>query len=625
MIVSVLLLVLLGAIALLQSTQGLFSALIMAVMTVCCAAGALGTYEWTAIHWLAPHWQPNYAFAIALAATFGVPLIILRLLADKLIRRSCLLPVWIERLGGGSCGLVTAFTMVGVTAHALQLIPFNGSVLGYARIALVPKEITGDDPDPTPPDPAADEHELMLSPDRFAVGLVSVLSTGLFSGRTVLTDVCPDAVQAVGWRNAVPSEVSRIAPPGSISVVKTRTVPFVYRFTPEKRQGRGTTPPVYDEFRPKSNHEFQMVRVQLKQEARDENKSHRFTLRQFRLVGRQPGGSHFEQRFPIAIQQEDAAQPINRHIRVVETRWGDWPVVDDVFAPREGNNNQIEIVFELHEGFVPAFIEYKGAARAELTSFEAQEARGASRARDKAPAAAPATAPTVAASPPSDAQDSQSTRPSRRRSRRGKAADATVPNSGRGGRVRGITATQGASFFGDELPMPMTQYRRLKNVRIRRGALTDGHLVGNVADQTTGTDTPVARFAVPRDKRLLHLNTQRIQARSGLGRALSFATRVVQNYFVEDTNGNRYVIVGKYAIATVNGREVVEVEYFSNQAGSIGGVGPFDRIKDRHLKDNYELVLLFLVDPGADISAFSTGGAATRKDDLTGENLVAPS
>ncbi len=34
--------------------------------------------------------------------------------------------------------------------------------------------------------------------------------------------------------------------------------------------------------------------------------------------------------------------------------------------------------------------------------------------------------------------------------------------------------------------------------------------------------------------------------------------------------------------------------------------------------------LLFLVDPGARITAFSTGGDSTRRDDLTGENLVAP-
>ena len=53
-------------------------------------------------------------------------------------------------------------------------------------------------------------------------------------------------------------------------------------------------------------------------------------------------------------------------------------------------------------------------------------------------------------------------------------------------------------------------------------------------------------------------------------------------------------------------------------------MGQFERIKERDLKGDYLLVLLFLVDPGVQITAFSTGGEATRKDDLSTENLVAP-
>jgi hypothetical protein len=88
--------------------------------------------------------------------------------------------------------------------------------------------------------------------------------------------------------------------------------------------------------------------------------------------------------------------------------------------------------------------------------------------------------------------------------------------------------------------------------------------------------------------------------------------------------GNPYQVVGKYAIAAVNGTRMIEVQYFSNQAGSIGGLGKFDKIKDADLKDDYQLVLLFLVDPGVRIISFSTGGDATRADDLKSENLVAP-
>jgi hypothetical protein len=175
------------------------------------------------------------------------------------------------------------------------------------------------------------------------------------------------------------------------------------------------------------------------------------------------------------------------------------------------------------------------------------------------------------------------------------------------------------------MPIALRAYRKLKNAETRRGALVDGHLVGFVDEQESGQNREISRFKVPSDKRLLQLNTKFLEARSGLGKAISRAVKTVQNYFVEDTRGRRYKVLGKYAIASVNGRRVIEVQYFSGPVGMMGGLGPFDRIKeDRDLKGDYEFVLLFLVDPGARIKRFSTGGSATRAEDLTTENLIAP-
>ena len=76
---------------------------------------------------------------------------------------------------------------------------------------------------------------------------------------------------------------------------------------------------------------------------------------------------------------------------------------------------------------------------------------------------------------------------------------------------------------------------------------------------------------------------------------------------------------------TLGGTRVIEVQYGSEERGTTGAsLGAFNRIKDEHLKGDYQLVLLFLVDPGARIVSFSTGGDSTRADDLKGENLVAP-
>lgn len=172
--------------------------------------------------------------------------------------------------------------------------------------------------------------------------------------------------------------------------------------------------------------------------------------------------------------------------------------------------------------------------------------------------------------------------------------------------------------------MTLRAYRQLKNPELKRGTLVGGHLVAFLDEQDGGSDRAVSKLKVPSGKRLLHLHTEKLHARSGIGKIMSLAVTVGQNFTVADESGHVYKFVGKYAQANVNGRRVFEIQYFSEPAGTIGGLGKFDAIKDRHLKDDYQFVLLFLVDPGASIVSFSTGGSASRKDDLRGEGIVAP-
>lgn len=622
---SLILLVLLLAIALMQGSQGLFSALIMTVLTICCAAAALGTYDWVAIHWLAPAWKPDYAHAIALAAIFGIPLVILRVLADKLVRRACLLPAWVDRVGGGFCGLITALLMVGIIAHTLQMIPFNGVILGYSRVARAVRQETEGAAAQEPPAPDAPERDYWLKPDRFALGFASVLSAGVFNSEKILGYDTPDLVQAVGWIAAVPSEVSRYAPPRSIDFINAERVAFVYKLIPEVP--RAGTPASYEPQPPKSGHEFLVVRIRLKMEARDERKSYAFTLRQVRLVGRKRSDGPLVQYHAIATQQEDATQTTNRHVRYELIRNRDWPIVDKPIEPRD-QNKEIEVVFEVPTGFMPTYVEYKRGAGALV------QVKSASRNGDSSRpirAAEPTRERRTEATPqpkPTDDDSASSPRSSRRerRERRSQptSPEETVADSGRGGNVRGLTTRQAQSRFSDEMPMKLTAYLGLKNLRLDGEKIVEGHLVGEVQKQDGGTDLPVTKFAVPTDKRLLQLSTTRLHTRSGLGGALDFASRTVQNYFVQDASGKRFSIAGKYAIADVNDTPIIEVQYFSEPTGSMGGLGQFERIKDDDLKNDYELVLLFLVDPGAEIVSFSTGGSATRADDLRGEGLTAP-
>jgi len=279
-------------------------------------------------------------------------------------------------------------------------------------------------------------------------------------------------------------------------------------------------------------------------------------------------------------------------------------------------------VFELPEKFVPTYLEYKRGARVAV-NFSKGPAPGAQAATEGKPAEAVAETKPVDSKPPGAAPTRKS-RPVEPGTTAVPSPDGTVPDSGRGGNIRGATTLAGKSTFGDDLPLEMKAYRRLQDTQIERGKLLNGHLVGDVEQQASGNEPPVTKFEVPEEKRLLQLHTGFLKARSGLGRALAVAVATVQNYSVIDDKGNGFPIVGKYAVASVGGTRTVEIQYFPEQTQLTGGFGKFDRIKEDHLKGDYELVMLFLVDPGTKIVSFTTGGAATRADDLAGENLVAP-
>ncbi len=617
---SLLLLALTVGILLRQSQQGLFSAFLMAVLTVCCAATAVGSYEWVTNHWVLvvypEKWNHSYCLPVTFAALFGVPLIVLRLIFDRLIRRACLLPGLVDRIGAGVCGFVTAMVTAGIVALCVQMLPFqNGSIIGYSRVGVVDSAPGGSAP--SWPDYNTDEKEIIHRPDRFAAFVAMLVLEGIFGRSESFVQANPDLVQTIGWVGAVHREVSRYAPPGSISIVRTEPLDLVYKYTPgDTRAGRA---PEYERESAKVG-EFRMIRVKLQNKARDERRSHIFTLRQFRLVGEAPGGqTGLEQYYPIAIQQEDATDPVNRYIRYKVAGGQVIPLIDQRMSPRDGNNDEVEIVFDLPRRFKPSFLEYKREARAKV-SFDQSRAASAPPAPPQpsegtAVATGPSTTPPTtepAARAPADSGEGTS----RRRPRE--------PRPDRGGTVRGVAATGADSHFGDQLPMTMRAYQALKNPEIRGEVISRGHLVGEVAQQANGTDPPVSRFMVPEDQRLLHLRATRLTASSIYGRALNRAVTTVQNYYVEDTNGARYTVVGKYAIATVRGRQYIEVQYFAEHAGSMGGLGDFRRIREEALTDQDQFVLLFLVDPGVRITAFSTGGSATRRDDLLMDNLIAP-
>ncbi len=570
---SLFLVALICAIAYIQTLQGLYSATIMCVLVLICSVLAFAMYEHVALSYLLGP-LGDLSIPVAFAGLFVVPLIGSRLALDSLLPRSSLLPVLIDRAAAACVGTLTAMTLAGMLAVAIQMTPLGGAFMGHTLI----DEQTGE------------EGSLWLSPDRFAVTFATMMSDGLFSGDRSLSDAHPDLAQEIRWSQSSPNEIRHVVPENSVTLVQVDDAYPDYIF--DKTGGtpaRGRTPAAeakYERKSPPSGHQWLLVRLKLGPTASDEKQRHRFTRRQIRLVGRETTGGPAANYAPVAMNDDD-----DPAVAV--------PIKDGkLYAPLD--TMEVAFVFDVSDRFVPEFIEYMIGARIDLSDY-------------------PADAPSGGAALIAETADTRTTA-----STASRRSDSTRSDDRRrGDRVSGVRTTSN-SHFGDDLPTVMTDYQKA-GVEHAREALTSGHIYGKVADQGTGGSNPrIAKFDVPSEQRLFHLEVRQLRARSGFGRALSQAVTTASNYLLEDDTGKKYPVVGQYAVANVGGDEFVEIQYFPEDVAvsNRGGIREFRRIKKRELDAaDSRLVYLFLVDPGAGIKSFSTG---RRSADLSDLDLIAP-
>ena len=211
MILIVLAAILVLAIAFYQVIQGLFSSLIMAILTLLCALAAFTYYEPFAEAALYAR-QPATADAIALITLFVLPLLVLRILADKFISGNVVFGMWINRIGGGVLGLFTGTVLVGVLAIAAQMLPFGKSVLGY-----VPFDDTLTERN----------HRLWpFLPDEFVLGMVKTFSVGSMGAGRDFSQTHDDLLKELFCaRNKVERRIRVDARSDSLAVVATYEVP----------------------------------------------------------------------------------------------------------------------------------------------------------------------------------------------------------------------------------------------------------------------------------------------------------------------------------------------------------------------------------------------------------------
>ena len=126
MVLNGIALVLVLGITFYHSLFGLFSGLINVVCSILAVMIAFGFLGPVNELLTGQGLHPGYTEASALVGLFVVSLATLRYLADTLLRGNVRLPMYVDWIGGGLCGLINAQLAVGVLVLGLLLLPFGG-------------------------------------------------------------------------------------------------------------------------------------------------------------------------------------------------------------------------------------------------------------------------------------------------------------------------------------------------------------------------------------------------------------------------------------------------------------------------------------------------------------------
>lgn len=270
MLLIVLAVILTVAIAYFQVIQGVFSALIMTILSVLCALAAFNYYE--SLAQVVRGWglASTYIYPVSLMAIFCISLLALRIVFDLLFLSNMALGTWIDRIGGGALGIITSMILVGMLAIAMQMLPWDASILGYK-----------------PYDDSLQQAKSLapFNSDRFVLGMVDYLSAGSVGGDgRRFTQVHPDyLLELQANRNRCDLAGRCDALDNAMQVAGIYTVPA---------DNKGNLPPwLADNTSPETN--TYIVRVSVDVNAKDPDGWYRLPATHFRLVTETNGGYHF--------------------------------------------------------------------------------------------------------------------------------------------------------------------------------------------------------------------------------------------------------------------------------------------------------------------------------------------
>ncbi len=579
MVLNIVSLVLILGITFLNSIYGFFSGIINLFCTIVSLAVTFGFWAPLNAFLTSQGLHPSYSTACAFVLLFLVSTLVLRSIADAYIRGNVRVPLMVDWIGGGLCGFLIAELTVGTLLLGFLMLPFGGPDSIYARQAR--SEGNRKDADKRT---QFETHSFWLSPDYFATYFAMMLSRGTLSGGVPLESVYPDFPQWVFWTGNTVQEESMTAPArdrdgdgfkdGFSAVewwVQTSEMEVRYR---AENPSKESEDPNYERqtYQPRSGLRLLGVRVALTPAAGDRGKhssDHRFRPTQFRLVGTQKYLGE-DKTFDYVPRIIGGADPkVDDNFRLVD-------IDNDFCVPAEAET-KFDLYFEVPEDFRPRFIEYRRFARIAVTDQQLRKAPPEKRLAVRKP---------------------------------GTGADQAS------GMARFIDAV--LSNTGDEARLPFEMkpdvlqgQSGLEVVRVEgEPTFSYGRLTGDRKRLETKDNPRVSRFKNPDGKRVFTLETKARQAESLAGGVFNYVGGKTNQYFAIDKSGDRYPLMGYYAVVTREGEEYVEMFLVNHddeaEVTAFRSQLDFQEIKLNELQaDDARLGLLFFVPKGKCITKIS--------------------
>jgi hypothetical protein len=273
---------------------------------------------------------------------------------------------------------------------------------------------------------------------------------------------------------------------------------------------------------------------------------------------------------------------------------------------QEGGKYQLDVVFEVPEDFKPWYIEFKRGARVELSEKlsrkEPMDPIVSGSAKESAREAA-------------DESGKEPAKEAGKQEKGTKASKDKAPpvevGAAPGGRTHVADAIKERTGVSAELPVPLNAKDSQVGQHLRSGKLYEGHFAVDIPEDGGDGGEQITEFYVPKDKRMVQIGAEQTIPLSMLGTALNYAAKVAAQVRITATDGRQFFAQGVYSAARVSGKLVFEIQYWPEAEVPERLKEPLrltasvmKQAKPSERKFGY----LFLVDPGVEITSFSTGG-----------------